>query len=295
MQLRYNKSNWVMEYPVYKRSAQFFITNRCNKNCEACFYAKFRCNKDMDFDFYKRWVSYQKEFGIDKVILIGGEPTLHQDLISMILYNQSLGLDTTIYTHGEFLKSMESDFNGLDLSNVSIRVGVLGFRNHEKQLWKVKTTLPITVVFMYRQDNITEIEPIIRYSASELNCQGLMVSSIRDIATTNSFWADTSETIPNEIYAAYVQRLLDEGLLDLYRNGIKRFHICRRGVIDPPKNSFEVTNCRFINYHVDGTTTICPFDISLGIRDGQKDWIPGNRVCNKNHVCLLQKLILKAV
>lgn len=281
--------------PTFKPTLQFFITNRCNKICKACFYADYMHKNstgvyDMDLDYYKNQIlSYMNPY-LRKIILIGGEPTLHANLIEMILFNRSLGLETTVYTNGTNMKPLEEFAGKHGLEGLSIRVGVLGFSGHEKNLIDVKTHLPIMVCFMARRNNIEEIFPIIRYMGLKLNATGLMISSIRDTVATGSFWEDTDETLTNLEFAEYAQMVVNHPLTDLYRFGIKSLHICRRSVFTG-LSSWK--KCRYNNFHVDGSKTICPFDISFGVKDGE-GYRLNTRPCNKNDECILQKIVITA-
>jgi len=297
MKLEYNKNTWDMLAASFKPTLQFFITNRCNRACKACFYSNYMHRDptgtyDMDFEYYKqRIANYYTDHHqhLKKIILIGGEPTLHKDLHKMILFNRALGLETTIYTNGTNMKPLEdftSKYGFFD--DLSIRVGVLGFSGFEKNLINVKTHLPIMVCFMARRDNQEEIFPIIRYMSTELNATGLMISSIRDMVTTGSFWEDTPETLSNSEFADYVQAVMNHNVIDLYRFGIKSLHICRRSVFE---GLTSWNKCRFLNFHVDGSKTICPFDISSGVKDGQ-GYKLNTRPCNKHKECILQKIVL---
>lgn len=293
--MTYDQNKWELLSPSFKPTLQFFITNRCNRKCKACFYADYMHEDhtgayDMDLGYYQEQVNRYYNQNIKKIILIGGEPTLHKDLARMILFNRSLGLETTVYTNGTHMKPLEhfAAIHGLD--GVSIRVGVLGFSGMEKNLIDVKTKLPIMVCFMARRDNLDELAPIIRYGSLQLNLTGIMISSIRDMVATGTFWEDTDETLSNEEFAEYAQMVVNSTLVDLYRFGIKSLHICRRAVFDG-LSSWK--KCRYNNFHVDGSKTICPFDISAGVKDGE-GYRLNTRPCNKNHECILQKNVLMA-
>ncbi|MEK6816931.1 MAG: radical SAM protein, partial [Nanoarchaeota archaeon] len=130
--LRYDESKWEEVPAKIVNTLQLFITNRCNLRCKACFYAHNLGKQDMTLEQYKNNVMEYKD-KIKKVILLGGEPTLHPGMEEMIEFNRKLGLKTTIYTNGAQIKRLEF----FDLSNVEIRVGVYGSQSSEKPLSKV--------------------------------------------------------------------------------------------------------------------------------------------------------------
>lgn len=280
MKLKYDKTKWEEQDPVFKNTLQFFITNKCDRRCKACFYGNYLNRDDMDFSYYQDMIYQYLDQNIKKIILIGGEPTLHPDICKMIDFNQYQGLETTVYTNGLNINV----FKGMDLTNVSLRVGVLGLYDSEKPLADVDTDLPITVVYMLRNDNINWLMPTAMVSEFDYNCNGFMISSIRDLIETGSFWCDTESTISNNLFALYIQKFV----LD-YNGNIPYLHLCRRTVIDGPSHW---NKCRYLNIYPDKTKTICPFDISFEIKDGE-GYELSTRPCQKHSECILQKVVLK--
>ena len=146
----------------------------------------------MSFEDYKKAVSEYAGV-VKKVILLGGEPTIHKDLVKMLEFNRSLALRTTVYTNGFDLKKMED----VDMTHVSLRIGVYGLKESEKPLARVsRTPLEADIVYMLRKDNVAELMDTAKIAGEEFNCKGVYVSSIRDIAISQSFWKDTEETLP---------------------------------------------------------------------------------------------------
>ena len=278
----FDREKYVALCPQTVGTLQFFITNRCNKRCAACFYNDYLGKRDMSFTEYTDGLSFYLEMSkghpIKKVILLGGEPTLHPDLVNIIKHNQTKMLDTTVYTNGYDL----SKFNQLKFDKLSVRIGVMGLLRSEKPLSEIKQVeFPVGIVYMLRKDNVNELLPSMYHAEKEFNCKYFMISSIRDVETTGSFWEDTDSTVSNEEYKNIVNKTLQlyDGKLDI--------HISRRGVIDGPTTC---DYCRFINIHVDGKITLCPFDISKKIFDSKEDF---GRDCNKHNSCILQKIVLK--
>lgn len=79
------------------------ITNRCNLNCKYCY---MNANKDlssMTFDQFKHVVDYFTEVGVEIVMLSGGEPCLHPDIIEMIQYISTKGLEIGLVTNGTII------------------------------------------------------------------------------------------------------------------------------------------------------------------------------------------------
>jgi len=280
--LKYDRNKWREESVPAFNTLQLFITNRCNLRCRGCFYSHKLGGEEMSLDAYRAAVEpYLGRIG--KIILLGGEPTMHEDLPEIIKFNQEHGLKTTIYSNGFDLAPLVS----LDLAGVKIRIGVYGAQSGEKCLAQVKRTdLPVTIVYMLRRDNIGQLAAAAEMAEKDFKCDDFYVSSIRDIAATGDYWIDTPETVPAEEFAAIAQDFVDN-----YRGGLKRLHLATRGVLVTENNDFAgVKRCRFGNLFPDGEKIICPLDISKKL--ASPELVFDSRPCTKHHKCILQKIVL---
>lgn len=288
MILSYNTSKWQELIPRPVNTLQLFITNKCNNRCKACFYAHNLGSEEMSFSDYKANVM-RYSGSVAKVILMGGEPTLHPGLGKMIGLNNILGVKTTVYTNGINIKAIEQ-VDEAELKNTSIRIGIYGAYKSEKPLARVPdTNLPVTIVYMLRKDNVDELMKTALMAEERFNCKEFYISSIRDIAVTHDYWLETDETLPLEEYARVVQEFVKS-----YDGGLERIHISRRGVLMGKKKAVQPTmHCRFGNVFPDGKKIMCPLDIS---RQKYCDEL-AYRVskCNKHTECLLQKIVLERV
>jgi len=283
--LHYNEGIWLEKIPAPLNTLQLFITNKCNLRCQGCFYRHKLGQTEMSLEQYQAYLEkYLPQ--IQKVILLGGEPTLHPQLPQIIALNQERGIKTTIYSNGFNLRPLEK----INLDLVKIRVGVYGAQQSEKPLAKVTPTeLPLTIVYMLRQDNISELAATAELAEKEYNCQDFYISSIRDIAATDNYWLDTAETIPVSNYAKIIQNFVDN-----YQGQIKRLHLATRGVIITKNNDFtSVNRCRFGNIFPDQEKIICPLDISKKLTTNELSF--DERACTKHYKCILQKIILEKI
>ncbi|VVB78457.1 7-carboxy-7-deazaguanine synthase [uncultured archaeon] len=279
--LEYDNKKWEEFVAEPVNTLQLFITNKCNLRCKGCFYSHKLGKGEMSIEEYKKHV-FDNSKTIKKVIILGGEPTLHPNLEEMIQFNNSQDLRTTIYTNGHNLKRLEN----ADLSKTQIRIGVYGSFNSEKPLYKIPSpNIPVTVVYMLRKDNITELNEAATMAESRFDCKAFYISSIRDITITQDYWKDTPETIPLKEYYQLVQKFVNE-----YEGGISSLHIARRGVIETKKQSNHINKCRFGNIFPDGEKIICPFDISRKLVASEISF--GKNYCNKGG-CVLTKIVLE--
>jgi len=286
--LTYDQNVWEEKQTTPVNTLQVFITNKCNLRCQGCFNVNNLGSNEMSFEDYKELVSEHTDT-VKKVIILGGEPTLYPRLKDAIHLNNSLGLNTTIYSNGHKLQSLSD----VDLSKTTIRIGVYGFKSSEKPLTNIKwTDLPIDIVYMLNQDNLKEFFGAVKYIEEDLGLKKLYISSIRDILTTGDFWKDTEFTISPIEYAGFVQMFINS-----YQGNLEEVHISRRGTITTANtlsNPNKQIKCRFSNYFIDGRKIICPFDISKNLTTNN-DFSFNTRKCNKHSECLLQKIVLKRI
>jgi MoaA/NifB/PqqE/SkfB family radical SAM enzyme len=258
---------------------QFFITNKCDKRCKGCFYASSLGAEHMGFDDYRRSLDkydWRSESGVKatKVILLGGEPTLHPRIADFVNEALSRCMGVTVYTNGAKLDALESS------PGATVRIGVLGHKTGEKALAGIEPPrYPVAIVYMLRQDNVAELDAAVKDAEDRFDCKYFMLSSIRDIAATGSYWKDTPETLSAAQY-----KDVAEGFLDRYIGNLD-IHVANRGIYAGCGHA----RCRFLNIYPDGQCTLCPFDISLGIKDDPKNF---GRQCNKHCECLLQKHVV---
>jgi len=289
--LDYDETIW-REKPVrVYNTLQFFITDKCNKRCPECFYGKMLGAKSMPFEEYQKYVKRYclPKNNIGKIILLGGEPTMHERLPDMIKFNMDRGLKTTVYTNGANLALLEGIMR--DHSDwVSVRVGVHGFAVSEKPLVAVlPPSFPLTIVYMLATYNVHELMDAAEYAEENFNCDGFYLSSIREIDKTGDYWLDTGKTIPIQEYARIAQNFVWD-----YRGNIKKLHLATRGVLVTKNQDFTgVTRCRFGNVLRDGTKIISPFDISLNKATSELSF--GERKCSRHHKCVLQKIVLERI
>jgi hypothetical protein len=176
----------------------------------------------------------------------------------------------------------------MNLADVFVRIGILGLSVGEKPLIEIEPpSFPVFVVYMLRKDNVHELLDAALYAEENFNCSDFMISSIRDIEVTKDFWRDTEETVRMGEYYDIVQDFIDE------YDGSMNIHISRRGIID---GKASVKHCRFLNFFPKKKEVIiCPLDISLQKYCDPDDFDFGYRKCNKNHECILQKIVLEKI
>ncbi|MHB8844879.1 MAG: radical SAM protein [Nitrospirota bacterium] len=79
---------------------QLYPTMRCNMDCGFCFNRHLPPVKDMAFADFKAMVEKLKLLGVRTIDIMGGEPTLHEDLLSLIRYSLQEGMNLNLSSNG---------------------------------------------------------------------------------------------------------------------------------------------------------------------------------------------------
>lgn len=79
---------------------QLYPTIRCNLACTFCYNRTLPKVKDMPFADYKRMVDKLKPLGVRTVDIIGGEPTLHEELDRLLKYSLQENIAVNLSTNG---------------------------------------------------------------------------------------------------------------------------------------------------------------------------------------------------
>lgn len=81
------------------------LNDVCNNRCKFCYLRDvgLKNPKNMDLGYAKDIVLKMKQSGASNCILIGGEPTLYNDLFELIIYINKMGLETTLVTNGRLM------------------------------------------------------------------------------------------------------------------------------------------------------------------------------------------------
>lgn len=101
------------------------LNRACNLRCYWC-YAKstrYSSNEVMSSSDAKFAIDIIASFGIKKIILIGGEPTIHKDICTIISYIQNKGITPVIATNG--LRLVDDDFfEFLEANSISTSISL---------------------------------------------------------------------------------------------------------------------------------------------------------------------------
>ena len=106
--------------------ANLILTTKCQRKCTYCF-AKNDRNTDLNFsmDNFKKAINFIST-GFKGVNLLGGEPTLHKDFVSMLDYTINKDFLIQVFTNGMTSYETIKDIKGL-LSKSALRKDQLSF------------------------------------------------------------------------------------------------------------------------------------------------------------------------
>jgi radical SAM protein with 4Fe4S-binding SPASM domain len=87
---------------------QFYPTLRCNLSCDFCFNRSLSRMQDMTLDDFIVMLDVLKRTLVKTIDIIGGEPTLHPDMVSFIEQAVSQGLSVNLSSNGTNLPMLET-------------------------------------------------------------------------------------------------------------------------------------------------------------------------------------------
>jgi len=270
-----------------RNTLQIFITNKCNLRCKGCFARNVMKENGgfISLEEYQSAVNSFLEKGGKQINLLGGEPLLHPQLREILDINQYRGINTTIYTNGQFL-----DMYLLEVfKNTKLRVSFYSTDMQEKKFSDIPpTNIPFDANFMVsKHSKVEDLLDCARYVEENYNCKKFFISSIRELDNPRKeFFDDTDLTMPVLEYKELVHNFLIryEGNLDI--------DVSKRGVFESTK-TFPDTKCRFANYFIGGKIIQCPYDV-VNLKY-QNDYSFNTRNCQQNSTCLMSKIRLKKI
>lgn len=85
----------------YKFSAvRFYVTEKCNASCPNCFNAQTRSNSEMDLTKFTQLCEYFNKNEVRTLKIMGGEPSIHKDFLSLVSIAQKYFKHICIFSNG---------------------------------------------------------------------------------------------------------------------------------------------------------------------------------------------------
>ena len=106
------------------------ITNRCNLSCSHCYVDNGQC-RDMDKKTILQVIEESNRMGINRLVLTGGEPLMHDNLFETANYAKALGIpEIVLLTNGILINPN----NAADLKAFDLGLFTFYCNYHEKRL-----------------------------------------------------------------------------------------------------------------------------------------------------------------
>jgi radical SAM protein with 4Fe4S-binding SPASM domain len=103
---------------------QFFPTFRCNDSCSFCFNRGIPAGPDIEVADFIRLADILAVEGIDEIDMLGGEPTLHPDLLSIVDSACLKGLDVSISSNGSNVPCLKALSENFDRTKLKIGISL---------------------------------------------------------------------------------------------------------------------------------------------------------------------------
>ncbi|HKN18288.1 MAG TPA: radical SAM/SPASM domain-containing protein [Dissulfurispiraceae bacterium] len=110
-----------MNYPEY---IQFFPTLRCNRHCGFCFNRGLETEGEITADAFEKLAGKILAAGIGEVDILGGEPTLHPDIVRFIDKAATLRLRLNLSTNGTNIPLLEHLSGTYDRNTLNIGISL---------------------------------------------------------------------------------------------------------------------------------------------------------------------------
>ncbi|MGL5126411.1 MAG: radical SAM protein [Fusobacteriaceae bacterium] len=81
------------------KAIRILLTENCNASCPSCFNADFRNGENMDKKSFFELCDYLSNNQLEKIKIMGGEPTIHPDFLELIQYAQTKLNGVHIFTN----------------------------------------------------------------------------------------------------------------------------------------------------------------------------------------------------
>jgi radical SAM protein with 4Fe4S-binding SPASM domain len=103
---------------------QLFPTLRCNQGCGFCFNRGLKTESEITADGFAKLAGKILDAGIPEIDILGGEPTLHPDIVGLIDHAATLKLRLNLSTNGTNVALLEHLSSAYDRNAVNIGISL---------------------------------------------------------------------------------------------------------------------------------------------------------------------------
>jgi radical SAM protein with 4Fe4S-binding SPASM domain len=114
---------FMRDFPDY---IQFYPTLRCSLACGFCFNKNMPSMPDMSLENFRIMLDTLKGIGVKTIDIIGGEPTLHRDIVAMVRESEESGFGVNLSSNGTDLETMAQILRAAKSTTVGISINDRG-------------------------------------------------------------------------------------------------------------------------------------------------------------------------
>jgi len=106
------------------------ITQACNMKCIHCYEGnEHKVNKNsLSLDEWKNVIDQINQLNVNRVVIIGGEPSIHKDIAKIAEYTATKGINTTIFTNGS---EITEDLKAIIMRNhIEVKLSLYGHNSN---------------------------------------------------------------------------------------------------------------------------------------------------------------------
>lgn len=164
--------------------ANIEITRNCNQKCFYCFNDSGPSHKKAELDLFEwmKILSKLQSFGCNSILVTGGEPFMHPDILEILKYCIGLGFETSILSNGykiaAFVEAHPVLFSKIRLAQISLdtmdaevynaRRGYTGAFNDAIDAINALRTVhvPIEISTVFSDQTLSQIIDLAKYCES---------------------------------------------------------------------------------------------------------------------------------
>lgn len=208
------------------------VTHNCNKNCSFCVDSYRGSGEFITLELVANAVDVAVNNGVEDVLIVGGEPTLHHDIVDIVKLIKGAGLRTimtTNYTRPDTVRQLDGLVDCFNISHY-------GQKEIPSQTDFVSDLTLHSLIHKKKLNTKAKLDSFIDVFSKTINLKFSTLSPCND-------WATENQTVP------YVDRLNCEWVI-LFNEMLGQVY--RGAIIKRYDRIINKVAMQSIKFHVDG-------------------------------------------
>ncbi|NVO09720.1 MAG: radical SAM protein [Bacteroidales bacterium] len=234
-------SELIYENPINKLPLLILLlNNKCNSRCITCSYWIKEDKKEIPINNIENWIKDWYELGVKRIVLTGGEPLIHSEIINICKILVDSGFEITILTNGlllekyahqiaKFCKNYIISLNGPELIHNNICNIKNAFKKLKSGVEAIKiqdNNIKITGRCTVQKENFMYMRKVVNTSLIlGLNRISFLAADISSTAFNRNNYTLNDESISSIILNPDEIKLLEDEILSLETDYIDFFKI----------------------------------------------------------------------